>query len=64
MCSFHKSPLQQFVYICELQNKMDLHLENKIYKNNINVSIQWVQIHVEIFRKENSSHNIHNSHKL
>ena len=31
---------------------MELPLENKIHKNNINVSIHWVQIHVKIFRKE------------
>ena len=44
--------------------KMELPLENEIHKNNINVSIHWVQIHVKIFRKENFSYNIHNSHNL
>ena len=46
------------------KNKMEMHLENKIYKNNIHVSIQWVQIHVKSLREENLSHNIHISHKL
>ena len=32
---------------------MELPLENKIHKNKINVSIQWVQIHVKTLRKEN-----------
>ena len=50
--------------ICELQNKMELLLENKIHKNNTNVSIHWVQIHVKIFRKEMFSYYIHNSHNL
>ena len=30
-----------------------MHLESKIYRNNMNVSIQWVQIHVKSLREEN-----------
>ena len=45
-------------------NKMDLPLENKIHKNNMNVSIHWVLIHVKINRKENFSHNSHNIHNF
>ena len=44
--------------------KMEMHLESKKHKNNINVSIQWVQIHVKSLREENLSHNIHISHNL
>ena len=43
---------------------MDLPLENKIYKNNINVSIHRVQVHGKINRKEKFSHKIHNFHNM
>ena len=33
-------------------NKMDLPLEKKIHKNNMNVSIHWVLVHLKINRKE------------
>ena len=34
-------------------NKMDLPLENRIYKNNMIASTHWVPVYKEINRKEN-----------
>ena len=45
-------------------NKMYLPLENKIHKNNMNVSIHWVLINDKMNRKENCSHNSHNIHNF
>ena len=45
-------------------NKMDLPLENRIYKNNMIVSIHWVPVYEYINRKENVSHTFHNFHNL
>ena len=46
------------------KRKWNCFWKNKIHRNKINVSIHWVQIHVQIFREENFSYNIHNSHNL
>ena len=43
---------------------MDLPLENKIYKNNMKVSIHLVLVNVKINRKENFSHKIHNFYNM